>query len=290
MKILAKGVDVSTHQKTIDWYKVAEAGYTFAIIRAGFRGYTNGKLCTDAYFENNIKGALGAGLEIGLYFFSTAVSAVEAREEAIYMVKELQDIGYSMKDIAFPCVYDLEGYTNTKYRSYGISKAQRTINCEAFNNVIEEAGGKTMLYGSQSTMKNNNSAKYDLNTLDGLIWCAKYPSSKTPNCNEKYFPSIGKYTERVCIWQYASCGTVAGINGNVDLDNMYIDVRCSNYNPYKEPDFLPEYGDRGESVSWLQWELQNLDYYTTTIDGRYGALTRTALTNFVKKQFLELTK
>ena len=77
------GIDVSSHQGEIDWQQVAAAGVRFAVIRAGYRGYgEEGTLVTDSRFDENISGALAAGLDVGVYFFSQAVTVEEAREEA----------------------------------------------------------------------------------------------------------------------------------------------------------------------------------------------------------------
>ena len=71
----AIGIDVSSHQKDIDWQKVADSGIEFAIIRVGGRGWgTEGKTYLDEQFEKNLTGAQAAGLRTGVYFFSTATS------------------------------------------------------------------------------------------------------------------------------------------------------------------------------------------------------------------------
>ena len=72
------GVDVSSHQGLIDWERVADAGVEFAMIRVGYRGYTEGNIYKDSYFTYNINSALEAGLEVGIYFYSQAVTVEEA--------------------------------------------------------------------------------------------------------------------------------------------------------------------------------------------------------------------
>ena len=63
------GVDVSSYQGEIDWERVAEAGVDFAMVRLGFRGYTEGGLYEDDRFRENLEGAMAAGLDVGVYFF-----------------------------------------------------------------------------------------------------------------------------------------------------------------------------------------------------------------------------
>ena len=52
---------MSSHQDWIDWDQVAAAGVDFAMIRAGYRGYTTGRINQDPYWEYNIRGTLAAG-------------------------------------------------------------------------------------------------------------------------------------------------------------------------------------------------------------------------------------
>ena len=103
------GVDVSAHQGEIDWQKVADSGVDFAIIRAGYRGYgQEGKLLQDENFEQNIRGALNAGLDVGVYFFSQATNVWEVEEEAQQLLKALE--GYP---ITYPVVFDWERITHS---------------------------------------------------------------------------------------------------------------------------------------------------------------------------------
>ena len=101
---VARGVDVSVHQGEIDWTKVADAGIEFAMIRVGYRGYgSEGKMMGDTYFQRNIQGALDAGLKVGVYYFSQAVTVEEAREEAAYVLEQIAPY-----PISYPVVFDWE--------------------------------------------------------------------------------------------------------------------------------------------------------------------------------------
>ena len=211
-----RGIDVSTHQKGIDWKKVYNAGYRFAFIRVGYRGYTNGSMNEDKYFKANIKGASEAGMKIGLYFFSTAISEKEAVEDAQFVLDRIK--GY---EVELPIVFDFEGFENKEYRTYGCTKAQRTAFCKAFAETVIKAGYNTMLYGS----KGNIRTTYDCDELQYPMWIAQYTGGyKKIIDDEQYFPKMGAYVPRVAIWQYTSIGKVDGISGNVDLNKMYIDL------------------------------------------------------------------
>ena len=97
------GIDVSSHQEEIDWAAVAASGVDYAMIRVGYRGYDQGGLHIDAYAEANLQGALDAGLPVGVYFYSQAISVEEAREEANMLLDFIRDW-----DITYPVVFDWE--------------------------------------------------------------------------------------------------------------------------------------------------------------------------------------
>ena len=82
------GIDVSEFQGgDIDWKQVKDSGIEFVIVRVGYRAYgESGELVKDAMFEQNIEGALEAGLEVGVYFFSQAITPGEAVEEAEFVL------------------------------------------------------------------------------------------------------------------------------------------------------------------------------------------------------------
>ena len=75
------GVDISSHQQSVDWEAVKAAGVDFAILRAGYRGYTEGAIQEDETFLTNLAAAKAAGLKVGVYFFSQALDKAEAVEE-----------------------------------------------------------------------------------------------------------------------------------------------------------------------------------------------------------------
>lgn len=282
MKILYRGVDVSSFQGNIDWKLVKESGISFAMIRLGFRGYgTSGTINIDKCFIANINGCHEQNIAIGIYFFSQALNESEAINEANFVISKLKE-NNMLSWVTLPVVFDFEGYNNKSQRVYGISKAQRTKNCLAFNKVIKSNGLKTMSYGSQGNIRTT----YNLDEIDGYIWCAKYAGGyKTVTCEEKYFPNIGNYSSRIAMWQYSSIGKVNGINAKVDVDNMYIDlIHNVNVCPYDKPVKLVKYTLTGwrkvdDDVKWLQWQLNKYGY-KLTVDGRFGVKTKNALLDF----------
>ena len=85
------GIDVSFYQGDIDWQAVADAGIEFAMIRCGYRGSSEGELFVDEKFEQNMQGAIDAGLDVGVYFFSQSMGAIEAAEEALFVLDLIKD-------------------------------------------------------------------------------------------------------------------------------------------------------------------------------------------------------
>lgn len=223
------GIDVSTHQGKIDWSKVKKAGVKFAMIRVGYRGYgKSGNIKLDDQFENNIKGAISVNMPIGIYFYSQALNEKEAIEEANFVLSNI--LPYK-NHITLPVVFDFEGFAKINQRVYGMKKEQITKCCIAFQDVIKANGFTCMLYGSQAYLPK----KYDLDVLTDPLWVARYPSRTKPNSDEKYFPKVKGYQDRIAMWQYASCGKVDGIgyidkktkqwvHYKVDMNYMYIDV------------------------------------------------------------------
>ncbi|MDE6686329.1 MAG: hypothetical protein K2K17_03325, partial [Lachnospiraceae bacterium] len=136
-----KGIDVSQHQGDIDWEQVAASGVELAIIRAGIRGYGTGALVTDEYFERNMEGAAANGIDIGVYFFTQAITVEEALEEAQYVLELIAPY-----DITYPIVIDVEN-PNASARANALTQAQRTEIVSAFCDAIAEAGYTPMIYG-----------------------------------------------------------------------------------------------------------------------------------------------
>ena len=128
------GVDVSAYQKEINWQAVAADGIDFAILRMGYRGYTEGGLFTDQYFEQNLRGAREAGLEIGIYFFSQAVTPEEAQAEAQYVLDALE--GY---DISYPVAFDWEPISDAEARTAGLDGDTLARCAAAFCEKVEQA-------------------------------------------------------------------------------------------------------------------------------------------------------
>ena len=192
-----KGIDVSSHQGDIDWKQVAQDGVEFAIIRLGYRGYgSEGKLVEDTKFEDNIKGASAAGIKVGVYFFSQAITTEELMEEANLVLEKIAPY-----KIECPVVYDVEK-TSKDGRMNNISVEERTQLTALFCQTIQAAGYKPMIYHNTEM----GALMIDVAALEDYDkWYASYS-------DQMFYPYEYK------IWQYSDKGRVAGISTDVDLD------------------------------------------------------------------------
>lgn len=192
------GIDVSFYQGEVDWLAVAGDGVDFAMIRLGYRGYTEGTLQMDSCFSANIQGALDAGLDVGVYFFSQAINEEEARQEANFVVEALS--GYN---ITYPVAFDWEPIAPGKgARTDGMDGQTLTACAAAFCQEIARAGYAPAVYFNQD----QGYLTYDLSQLSQYaLWLADYDSA----------PDFYYHFD---LWQYTHSGSVAGIQGAVDWD------------------------------------------------------------------------
>lgn len=191
------GIDVSKYQGNVDWEAVAAAGAKFVFLRMGYRSYGSGELNLDPMIYTNLTGAQAAGLDVGVYFFSQAINEEEAREEACYVLQNLE--GYELQ---MPIVYDPETIRDDNARTDDVTGAQFTANAKAFCEEIRDANQTPMVYCNMLW----EAFQLDLNQLtDYDIWYADYePLPQTP-----YDYSI---------WQYSQTAHCPGVSGAVDKD------------------------------------------------------------------------
>ena len=196
----SRGVDVSEYQGDIDWQAVYDSGVRFALLRAGGRYYGSGELYSDDKFLENLEGARSAGLQVGAYFFSQAISAAEAREEARYV---LQLIGE--RELDLPVFFDWERVEDANARTNALDNETLTECAVTFCEEIKTAGFEPGVYVYNGT----GYYGYDLSCLqDYMLWCASVGSYP-------YF----YYAHNV--WQYSFRGAVPGINVECDLNMMF---------------------------------------------------------------------
>ena len=223
-----KGIDVSVHNGDIDWGKVKADGIDFAILRAGY-----GRLASqrDDRFEENYAGAKAAGIPVGAYWYSYAMTPEEAELEADVFLSVIKG-----KQFEFPVYYDVE-----EKKQFDLGKEKVSAIMRAFLERVEAAGYFVGLYGSASSLTSH--------TADDIksrytIWLAHWVNQTS------YGGAYG-------IWQHSEKGRVDGINGNVDLDIGYKDfptiIKGKGLNGYGKteptPAPAPDVPDAGVTVT-----------------------------------------
>ncbi len=196
------GVDISKYQDYVDFVKLKKAGVDFVMIRVGARGYGSGQLVLDEYYTDNIKRATDADLEVGLYFFSQAVSVEEAVEEANMVLENIGEY-----EVTYPIAFDMEFIENDTSRIDVLSKTEKTTITKAFLDTIEAAGYNAMIYGNKEWLIK----EIDMSKLtDYDVWLSQ-------------MKDIPDYPYKFTMWQYKNDATIDGIAGYADLNISFID-------------------------------------------------------------------
>lgn len=201
---IRQGIDVSAANGDIDWEAVAASGIEFAIVRVGYRGYETGKLVADPNCYKNLEGATAAGIKVGAYFFSQALTEKEAAEEAALACEIVKNY-----NITYPIAFDFEEWHyRTYYRIYHINQAQANRNARAFMDYVKSMGYTPALYGGKWDFR----GFWDMDLFsDCVIWLAYYAADLEDD-----------YEGRHTLWQYTGKGHVPGISTYVDLDMEYV--------------------------------------------------------------------
>ena len=190
------GIDVSRHNGVIDWNKVKSSGKAeFAILRAGYGKLTSQK---DTQFESYYQQCQAVGIPVGAYWYSYAMTAAEAREEAKAFLEVIQG-----KKFDYPVYLDLE-----EQKQFALGKATCSAIAGAFLEIVQNAGYFTGIYSSKSGLENCISEEI---RKQYTVWVAHVNVSKTT------------YAGSHDIWQYSWKGRIDGISGDVDCDCCYQD-------------------------------------------------------------------
>ncbi len=201
---IAKGVDVSEWNRTIDWDAVKNDGVKFAIIRVGYGNDYSDQ--DDEYWERNVSECERLGIPYGVYIYSYAKDVDMAKSEADHALRLIDG-----HDLAYPVYFDMEA--GSQLDATGGDPAELARIASAFCDKIEAAGYAAGVYA--------NKFWFDNYLTDPAFdqwdhWVAEYGTSQ---CH---------YEGDCSMWQLSSGGRVAGINypeddegGRVDVNLMY---------------------------------------------------------------------
>lgn len=199
-----KVIDVSDYQGTIDWQKVKAEGIEGAIICAGY-----GRGNADKDVHARIKGALDAGIHVGIYWASYAYTSDMAKKEAQYCHEIIKDF---KSRLSLPVFFDWEGFSWDYAKKHGVNPTKALITAlnKAFCDEIKRFGYVGGYYLNLDYSRNY----VDESQLKGYKrWLAWWnPQGETEDCY---------------MWQYSDKGRVNGINGNVDMDTLWGDFTAS---------------------------------------------------------------
>lgn len=200
------GIDVSHWQKLVDWEQVKASGVDFALIKLGGRGYESGMLSMDKYAKANIDGAIAAGMDVGVYFFSQAITPEEAEEEAYFVVEKLEPY---REYITMPVAFDWEHVSDPDARTANMRDPDILTDCTlAFLQTIEVAGYRPMVYFNRT-----QSRKYlNLEEVKQYeFWLAAYTQRM-------------EFPYKIKMWQYTNEGRVPGVDGDCDINIYFPDT------------------------------------------------------------------
>ena len=204
------GIDVSAHNGFIDWNRVKASGIQFAIFRAGFGKAAKQK---DDRFEENYAGAKAAGIPVGAYWYSYAMTPEEARQEAAACIEVLKG-----KQYEYPIWFDLE-----EKAALDTGKENCSEMIRAFCDILEKSGYWAGLYTSRSFLSTHIAD--DIKSRYSL-WVAEWGSQLN-------------YSGAVGVWQRSCTGNISGISGDVDLDTSYKDypaqIKAKGLNGFTKP-------------------------------------------------------
>lgn len=259
-------IDISHHNGgTFNWDKI-KSTVDGVIIRCGYRGYGSGKITKDRRADEFANACVRAGIPIGFYFMSQAITNDEAREEALYTIE------YAKKYKAtLPLIIDSEDGDGTAkvVRADGLSKPARTSIAKVFCETINANGYTGGVYASESWFN----SKLNYNELKNyFIWCANYGKKTAYKTSSVSLPRFDMH-------QYTSKAIVDGVPGNVDISELYTEKVLPNAETKPKRPTL-KFGSKGQDVVDLQTILNRKGFNCGKADGIFGRKTEAAVISF----------
>ena len=220
-----KGIDVSKHNGAVNWTSAATA-IDFAIIRAGY-----GKTYVDPWFERHLAGAQAAGLRVGVYHYSYALTVEDARAEARHLLSIINGRKFDM-----PLWFDMEDADGYKAKhGFTFSRPGISAITQAFIDTIRAAGYQCGVYASKSWFEDYIQVDAD------AIWLAQWASKPT-------------YAGWFDVWQNSDSGTVPGVTGKVDTNVLYTEF----WKKQEQEEEMKVYTHTDQMPDWAQSTFRRL--------------------------------
>ena len=202
-KISYVGVELSKQNGDVNFNSMKAAGVDYVMIRLGGRGYSTGQISLDENFKKNIEGAAAAGLDIGVYFYSQAISQEEAIQEVNFVIQNLEPYRANVK---YPIAFDMEFVANDTARIDSLTKDEKTNIATSFLESVKAAGYVPMIYGDKEWLIK----EIDLARLQSYdVWLVQ----------EQELPD---YPYQFTMWQYSTEGVVNGVSGDANLNISFV--------------------------------------------------------------------
>ena len=191
------GIDISGYQKDIDWDLLKKSGVEFVFVKIGYQEGFGGDLGYDSRFERNMKEANRVGIPVGGYFFSYAKTVDEIKEQTKFVAD-----GLSKFKVDLPIYFDWEDWSD--FNRQELSLYDMNLMAHTFQDEMKNYGYESSIYGSAYYLRTIWTAEeFD------KIWMAQYNDKVT-------------YKGKYYIWQRCDYGHIEGIDGNLDVDIMYL--------------------------------------------------------------------
>lgn len=194
------GIDVSTWQGDIDFEAVKNAGCQFVIMRIGVWYNTYGEVVMDDWYQSNIEKAEAAGLDVGVYFYTTDNTSDGIKAHCKWIADALDG-----RKLDYPVAFDWEEWTT--FQEFGMSLHDLNELYRLFASEMESYGYSAMLYSSRNLLR---TIWDDRSKRSHTVWLA-------------HFTDETDYEGEYDIWQASCYGNIDGIAGDVDMNIQYND-------------------------------------------------------------------
>lgn len=196
------GVDLSKNDDYVDFNKLKNAGVDYVMLRIGSRGYSTGEIIEDENFSDNFARAKEAGLDVGIYFFSQAITKEEAIEEANFVINTV-----SANEIKYPVVFYMEEINSSDVRTSELNQMLRTNISISFMDTVKEAGFTPMIYGNKEYLIK----KVSFGSLTNYdVWLGETGD-------------IPDFPYEFNMWRYTNLGKIDGVAGVAHLNICFTD-------------------------------------------------------------------
>ena len=224
-EVFARGVDLSYHNKTVNFEKLAEEGVDFVILRVGYLKENRAE--KDEKFEEYYAAAKAAGLDVGAYIFTY----VDNAEDLVALTKKLLP-HLEGKTFEYPIYLDVE--PNAESNIARLSEDVLMEMCYEYCELMVENKYYPGIYSGRNFILYNMNAEQLTARFE--LWGAHYYSANKEYDVSTHHPSENDYANEYSMWQWSDLGLSDNLGSkHVDLNVCYKDY----------PTIIKEFGYNG---------------------------------------------